>query len=137
MTAVELDPADPLGADLLWGDDVDPTHRMVSGVVLLAHDLYHRVITPRGRNVDDDDYGLDIRSMLHRGVTATVVAQIPSQLAAECRKDERVASIDVRLTDEGAGRWRISFRGQSAKGPFEFVAGVDEAGSRLLSVGGG
>lgn len=101
--------------------------------------VYHRVITDRGQNPDDEDYGLNVVGMLHRGMTSAEVAQVPGRLEAEIRKDPRVDTVRVTLTTEGAAgdRWKIGIRGQSDQGPFDLVVSVGAAGAVLLGTGGG
>lgn len=127
-----FDVTDPLGADMMWGDDLDEGARMVSGVALLAQEIFARWTTPRGRLIDDPDYGEDVRALLHRGMTPAQLAQVPARLETEALKDERVEAITVRISEDSPGVWRVTAFGEAAEGPFELVVGVSDASVILL-----
>ena len=132
----DFDPTDPLGCDVMITDDLDANHRLISGVVLLATDLYRRIITPRGSLIDDEDYGIDIRAMLHKAMTPAEEATIPSRVRAECLKDPRVETVNVVLTREGSplpNRWRVQIYGTSiGDEAFDLVVGVGDLDVQLL-----
>lgn len=128
----DFDPADPLGVDLMAGDDLDANHRLVSGTQLLALDLYRRITTPRGRLIDDADYGIDVRSMLQKPMTVAEEATVPSRIRAEIVKDERVAAADVTVTRTDVNKWQIQILGRAGEAPFELVLDVTQASAVLL-----
>jgi hypothetical protein len=129
-----VDLADPLGADMALGDDLDPAHRLTSGLGLLVLDLYRMLITDKGQLIDDPDYGLGVRRLLHRAMTPAEIAQAPKQIEAGMRQDERVLRVDVALVPgDDVYHWRLVIRGEAAPGPFELVAGIGDASTRLLA----
>lgn len=122
------------GTDLSWTDDVDPAHAMVSGTLLVAQAIYRRLITPRGRLIGEPDYGFDIRGILSKGLTQKEVAKVQVEIRHECLKDERVASVDVTLTQSGTlgSTWNIDIAGTTAAGPFKLVLAVADAAAIIL-----
>lgn len=60
--------------------------------------LIRRLITSRGSLVDDENYGLDIRSYLSKGMTPRQLQQVQDDVRVECLKDERVEDISVTVT---------------------------------------
>lgn len=129
--ALDYDPNDPLGVDLRVTDDFDPAHQVESGIDLLKHDIFHRLTTPRGMNVDDPDYGIDLREeVLHKPLTRFALATIPRRLEAEVRKDERVKSVRITMVNTGQNSYRFTLSGVAfASGPFDFVIDVSKAGA--------
>jgi phage baseplate assembly protein W len=121
-----------LGTDLIWVDDLDPTHRLESGTALVGHAIYRRLITPRGQLIDDLDYGLGLRELLHRALTPAQVAAVPGQIKAECLKDERVTKAEVTFVQLPSNSWQITVRGETADGPFKLV--IDEVGESLTTI---
>lgn len=130
----EFDAADPLGCDLLWTDDLDPAHRLESGTSLLAHDIFARWTCRRGLNPDDADYGLDvIEEMLSAAMTPSALAMLPKRLEAEARKDDRVDTISVTITQTATYAYKIVAVGKAGSGaPFRLVASVADAYARVL-----
>lgn len=72
----------------------------------LAQDLYHRLIEPRGSNLDDPDRGLGIEERLSGPVDPT----LPSDIERELAKDERVDRVSARITELEAGRFRVDIQ---------------------------
>lgn len=62
----------------------------------LYQDLYHRLITPPGGNIDDPNFGLGIDRLLS-GSNADLIALGP-RIEAEFRKDDRVADVRALVT---------------------------------------
>ena len=120
------------GTELSWTDDVDPTHRFVTGTRLLGEALYRRLITPRGQLLDDPDYGLGIVQLLNKPMTTREIASLPARIQAECLKDERVASVTATVTRTGE-IWKISLVATASSGePFRLVMSVDQVTPALL-----
>lgn len=96
--------ASGFGRDLVCIDDLDPRGSETDPASLeaLAQDLYHRVITARGRLPDDPDYGLDLIEFLHRPTTQTELLAMAGAVTAEMRKDDRVTDAETTLTANGS-----------------------------------
>lgn len=89
--------ADQLGSAVSCTDDLDALGRVVTGEDALLESLYRRLTTPRGQLITDPDFGLDVRSLLHKGLTAAGLGEIEGRLINELSKDERVSGVDVAL----------------------------------------
>lgn len=72
----ELDPSSPAG---------------------IAQRLARRFQTPRG-TIDDDDYGLDLRSCVNRGMPQQELFALQQQAVNEAKKEETVDDAQVTLT---------------------------------------
>lgn len=128
--------ATDFGSDLSCKDDLDPTMTEVTGLNLVREAAYRRLVTRRGRLIDDLDYGLDVRDFLSSEVTPTALGQIPGQVDAELTKDERVASSTTAAAWDPVRRaLTLTITAQTAAGPFSLVLPVSQATSVLL--GGG
>lgn len=87
-------------ADVRCYDDLDPFGEEITNPLEeLAQDNYHRIITPRGRNVDDPNLGLGIPEMLS-GVRD---GSIRGRAEAELLKDERNVSVEATVTELETG----------------------------------
>jgi hypothetical protein len=91
--------AEGYGVDLICIDDLDPklAETDPSSVFSLAQDLYHRAIENRGAVIDDPDAGEHILSWLSQGTTNQELANRAGTLAAEFRKDDRVADVTIEV----------------------------------------
>lgn len=72
--------------------DVDPT-----STTAIAQALLRRLDCPRGRLVDDADYGLDARGYLNRGTTVAELNALAGAVRNEVEKDDRVSSAIVQV----------------------------------------
>lgn len=117
------------GADTSCTDELRPG-RVVAGVDLVSDAIYRRLTTPRGRLIDDPDYGLDVRAFLGSALTPRELAGIPGTIRGEIKKDPRVDVCAVRVTRETAGlgteMLRIEITCTTAIGPFTSVLLVGE-----------
>lgn len=90
---------------LLWGSDLscvtDCTATFVELVpnspLIVAQAVVRRFLTPRGGLIDDNDYGLDLRSYCNRGVTQQDLRTLQARCVAEAQKDERVLTATVNV----------------------------------------
>ncbi len=90
--------------DFICLDDMDPmAGELDDPVAELEQDLYHRLITPPGRNIDDPAFGLGLEDML----SGFVDNSLASRIEAEFKKDDRVDSVDVAITQTAVGVFRI------------------------------
>src|SRR6185369_2291909 len=80
------------GIDLDCADDVDPGMREATGEYLLRQDIRWRLSTRRGLLINDPNYGIDLRDLVNADLTEDELAHIPSMVAAELDKDDRILS---------------------------------------------
>ena len=85
------------GTDVACVADFSGEFREVSGQRLIAEALARRLITPRGMDLDDPDYGTDLRAHVGLEYTARNAARLVSDAQAECAKDERVEAAVVSV----------------------------------------
>lgn len=121
---------------LLWGCDLSCvtdcdatfTELRADDPLIIAQAVTRRFLTPRRGLIDDDDYGLDLRSYCNRGVTRADLRTLQARCVAEALKDERVtsASIDVQTTSASSLSVRALITpADPALSPFTFVLSVD------------
>src|SRR4051812_22568498 len=82
------------------------TGRMVSGGRLVAEAAFRRLTTPRGMlrgGEEEQNYGLDLLSLIGSTDPANTAASLPAQIAAELVKDPRIISVSstVGITRNG------------------------------------
>jgi hypothetical protein len=90
-------PADNYGVEVWCFDQIVPG-KFARGWRVVAQAIYRRLTTPRGKLRDGDDgaaYGLDLSEYVGQAGYPTAVNTLPGIVAAEIRKDDRVASVDV------------------------------------------
>lgn len=97
-----LDEALGYGRDLSCTSDLADDFREVRGETpeIIMQALQRRFTTPRGTLADDEDYGLDLTTRVHRPLTPNELRSLQSQCIGEARKDERIDTITMRLTYE-------------------------------------
>ncbi len=125
------------GTDIGLDDDIDDQASEVSGTLLVSQAIYRRLTTPRGTLIDDPDYGLDIRSLLHKGMTPVEIGAYPGQIRQEILKDERITFAEVIVKQSAKETWLITIRCEAGEGPFTLTLGVADAVATLLSTTGG
>lgn len=122
-----------LGSDLSCVADIDPAGAEVTEKLLLAQALVRRLTTPRGRLIDDANYGYDLNQWLNADVGPAELAQIQAQSQAECLKDERVQSATISVTFI-ANVMIVSVAIVAALGPFQFVLSIGGVTPQLITV---
>ena len=122
------------GTDLDCADDLTAEMREVSGPIVLAQNLCRRLSTPRGMVIDAPNYGFDLRTLLHKGLTSTQVAEIPGVVRAEVVKDERVESAEVEVLSYADEAMSLGIRCDTAEGPFSLTLDVTAAAVVLAEV---
>lgn len=124
------------GLELSCTSDIDPNGSMVTGTRAVAEALFRRLITPRGRVIDDPNYGTDLRQFINDDTTKSSTMALQSTVVQECLKDERVLQCTCTATlARSILTVKINFT--TADGPFVFVVSVDTAadgGTSFLSV---
>ena len=122
-----------LGSDLSCVADIDPAGAEVIERMLLAQALSRRLTTPRGRLIDDANYGYDLNQWLNADVGPAELAQIQAQSQAECLKDERVQSVTIAVTFL-ANVLIVSIAIVAALGPFQLVLSIGSVTPQLITV---
>ena len=122
------------GTDLSCVTDLDPSGAEVSGRLLLGQAIARRLITPRGRLIDDANYGFDLRQFIDDDLGPADIARIQSGIQTECQKDERVLSA-IATVVYSAGTLLVTVQIQDGAGPFNLVLAVSSVTAALLSVG--
>jgi phage baseplate assembly protein W len=90
--------------DVICLEDLDKTGAEYDDPIAeLEQDLYHRLITPHGANIDDEDFGLGIEERL----SAVADPAFAKQIEAEFRKDDRVTGVSVVSTQTADDTWRF------------------------------
>lgn len=126
------------GTDLSSLEDLDET-REVSGVELVAQDAFWRIQTPPSSGIlqaDAPDYGIDLLDLIGSAQTASDAAALPDRIRSELTKDERILTVDSKVTRvvEGPSEsWDIRISCETAEGPFELV-GTANSGELNLAV---
>lgn len=136
LTRVVATPTEPFGygADIACAGDLAETMEDISDPRrILGEAIARRIDCPRGGLPDDGDYGVDLREMLHRGLTATELRTKKTATENELRKDDRILSSDVTFTPSPTGD-RIGIRilvvplDPITGGPFTLTLALTDAG---------
>jgi hypothetical protein len=106
-------------------DDLDPLGAEASERQSLAQDLYHRLITPRGRILDDAEFGLDVRAWLSGDFPANAGALIEEEML----KDQRVASASVTVSKPNPDAFTIQVAIETDDDAFALTVDVSTAGT--------
>ncbi len=122
-----INPTD-FGTTLSLTFDLDAMGATVSGLTALAQALIRRITTPRGRLLNDPNYGYDIAGELEDDVTTQQVAAIGANVDAEFLKDQRVFSSVTTVTLQTDGQLDVASQVQSALGPFSLVFSLSPSG---------
>ena len=122
------------GLDLNCLFDIDDNFATVSGRNNLIAALIRRLLTPKGRLLDDPNYGFSIQDYINDDIDSRKISLISSFVDAELKQDERVLiskttatynnrvlTLDIQVTD--------------GEGPFRLVLSVDSLNVSLLQVG--
>lgn len=122
------------GHDLFCITDLDPGMIEVDGRVCLAQAIARRLMTPRGRLVDDPNYGYDLTGFINDDISASGINRMQGQIVAECMKDPRIiaAAATVVLT---AGTLVVTISLTDGVGPFPLVLAVSSVTVQILSIG--
>jgi len=93
------------GSDISCDQDVDPNVEEVEAntTLAMAQAIVRRLDTPRGSLPDDQDYGIDVRSKLNKGMTDADVRALAGQIRSEILKDDRVDLVSVTVSPNSVG----------------------------------
>ncbi len=123
------------GTDLWCVEDLDEMGAEVAGTKVLQQALARRLMTPRGRLIDDESYGIDIREYLSDHLDATTLVRVQAAVRAECLKDPRVLTANIKATVTGAlsaQTMELIVDGESVEGPYALVLAVTSVTVALL-----
>lgn len=123
-----------LGQDVGGYLDVDPQGAMVSGRTMLAQDLARRYSTPRGRLIDDPNYGYDLTDYIYADMSPADFAAMQAGAEQEAVKDERVESAVVLATLRASGDCEVEITVTDSDGDFKLVLSVSAVTVTLLTV---
>ncbi len=128
-----------------WCQDAVVTGRYVTGWLVVAQACYRRLITPTGMlrwGEEESRYGLDLAGFIGAVGDDAAVLALPSLVAAELAKDDRVADTlcTVARTQDAAGLVTldlvIDVALKDAGGSFALTLSVADAKTTLVSVKG-
>lgn len=123
-----------LGSDLSCVSDCSPDMAEVSGRTCYIQAIARRYITPRGRLIDDKDYGFDLTQYVNDDLAPIDIARIQAGAEAEALKDERTEAVTVNIVLNAAGVLIIRIELDDGDGPFSLVLSVSEVSVTVLSV---
>jgi phage baseplate assembly protein W len=116
--------------------DLEATGQLITGYQVLSEALARRITTPRGRLLDDPNYGYDITGEVDDDVSAADVAEIAANMDAELEKDERViSSVTTATFVATTGILTTSTQILSGEGPFTLDLAVSAVTVQILNIG--
>jgi len=121
------------GRSLSCVSDLQPDFAVVTGRRLLAEAIVRRITTPRGRLIDDPNYGIDVREWLLDSVTPSDLQRLPAVVDAEIQQDERIVG-STTTAIYNAGVLTLSITLDPGESPFTLTLAVSELTVELLSV---
>lgn len=116
------------------GDDLSMPSYMATGNQVVAEAILRRWSTPRGKLIDDPDYGFCIMDLVSDDLDKRALSYTQQQLSQEAEKDERVRSANVSVVMTPSGVVNINATITTSAGPFRLVAQVTEVSVSLLLV---
>ena len=122
------------GSDISCVTDISPDGRVVTGNRVVAEAIARRLSTPRGRLIDDPNYGFDLGGYIHDDMSSADLASLQNGAGAECLKDERVIAADVLATLSAIGLLTVTVSLTTGLGPFRLVLSVSATSFSVLSV---
>jgi phage baseplate assembly protein W len=122
------------GTDISCVTDLADDGRTVTGRMVVAEAIARRLITPRGRLIDDPDYGYDLTAFINDDLTPAALAGLRSSTEQECLKDERVQGAEVEAELDAFGLLTVSVDLETADGPFSLVLAVSATTIAIISV---
>lgn len=125
-----------LGTGLDMVDGLPARWTFARGKKALANSIARRLQTERGTLEYAPDEGLDVRDLLHEGLTAIELAGWQVAIAREVEKDERVDAAHVVLTPNDVGsELQLDIDIEDSDGEtFSLVLNVNKLTVELLEV---
>jgi hypothetical protein len=122
------------GSDMSLLMDLDPMGTVVIGRLLLAQALIRRWTTPRGRLLDDPNYGYAVTDELNDDLSPTDISDIADNMDAEAEKDERVVSSSTIVQFNAVTGFLITNTTiEDGGGPFQLVLQISDVTVTILS----
>jgi hypothetical protein len=109
------------GTDFACFSDLDQSLRMIGGLELVKQAVFHRLTTKD--LLDVEDFGIDVREYLGRGLTAANVDGLRSEIEEVAERDIRVEEATVKLRLDG-NVLTIDLSCVTSEGPFRLVLSV-------------
>ena len=115
--------------------DIDEYFKVVSGSTAVLHAIVKRLVTPQGGLIDDEDYGFDLRALVHGSTSRSELNSAVGEIEAQCLRDERVADVTVTLS-VAAGVLTCKVQGTLVDGgTFRLVLAVSAVSVDVLEAG--
>lgn len=115
--------------------DIDLSGRTVTGRTVLSEALARRLLTPRGKLIDDANYGYWVAGELGDDIGQNDIAKIAGNIDVEFRKDQRVidstTTATVGLVD-GVQTLTTMSTVTSGAGPFSLVLSISQVTLTIL-----
>lgn len=122
------------GTDMSLLMDLDPMGTVVTGRLLLAQALIRRWTTPRGRLLDDPNYGYAVTDEINDDLGPADISNIAANMDAEAVKDERVVSSATTVTfSSSTGILNTTSLINDGPGPFPLVLAISSVTVTILS----
>lgn len=118
------------------------TGRYATGARLVAESAYRRLTTPRGTlrgGEEEANFGEDLTKLIGSATTKGDAASLPGRIQSELKKDERIETVDVTVTEinEGPAKtFLVRIEAETLDGPFSLKLGVSEVAVGLLGITG-
>lgn len=122
------------GSEISCVQDIAADGRPAVGSIIVGEACMRRLLTPRGRLIDDPNYGFDLTGYVHDDMGPRDIAALQVGATAECLKDERVQSADVKAVLTAAGLLTVTIALTTSLGPFRLVLSVSSTTFSILSV---
>lgn len=115
------------GTDVSCFPHLDGGFGLISGRRVVMEAVLKRLSTPRGMLWAHPDYGLDLRNYIGEQITDATLAQLRSDVQAECENDERVLAVDVGVTwNSAASTLYVALTVYDGNGPFSLTLQVTQ-----------
>jgi phage baseplate assembly protein W len=121
------------GTEVSCISDFAADGRTVTGNAVVGEAIARRLSTPRGRLIDDPNYGFDLTAYVFDDMTARDIAALCAGATAEALKDERVQDAAVQAV-LAKGLLTVTVSITTALGPFRLVLAVTAVSFAVLSV---
>lgn len=125
------------GSDLWCELDLDPMMRELDAddPLLVAQNALRLITIERGTYPDDPDVGTNLFAWLRRPTDARFKAALEGAIAAEIRRDERVATLSVTVSPSAnLDSASVAINGTCAKGPFRLSLSLSKDGVVLREI---
>lgn len=122
------------GIDFDCMNDLTDTFKITSGRDNLIKACYRRLITPRGRLINDPNYGFYLQDYLNDDIDNRTIALIGSFVDNEMLKDERILK-SITKCSFFSGILNVIISLYDSDGPFNLVLAVTSINITVLQAG--